>query len=327
MNKKCQIYLLLIMLLMACESVVTIDVPQEPSRLVLNSIINEDAYIEVFLSRSKYVLSNSQLEAVDGAEIMLEEDGQVIARLEANRTSTLSGVYTTDYKPKAGNTYTLKASHPDFNSVESSTTIPVVVPIHTLKYDTTVYEDSYYDYNDSLVTKRYVSLDDIWLGISDPPEEENFYEIVLYHYYQEVVEMYDEEGNYQGYDTVDYAIPVYITSDDPVVSENDFFEDSGYVGSSLLFSDEIFNGKTYTIHFEESYGSVYYSNKEQENEYLLQLRSLNKSQYQYLRSIDLQYDTEGNPFSEPAPVYNNIEGGYGIFAGYSLDAKTISLQD
>ena len=35
------------------------------------------------------------------------------------------------------------------------------------------------------------------------------------------------------------------------------------------------------------------------------------------RSIDLQSYNDGSPFSEPVPIFNNIENGYGIFGSYA----------
>ncbi|MFP4340863.1 MAG: DUF4249 family protein [Cyclobacteriaceae bacterium] len=49
--------------------------------------------------------------------------------------------------------------------------------------------------------------------------------------------------------------------------------------------------------------------------------------YLCFQSTGLQLDTDGNPFAEPVPVYNNIMGGYGIFAGFSQDFTTILLDE
>jgi hypothetical protein len=37
--------------------------------------------------------------------------------------------------------------------------------------------------------------------------------------------------------------------------------------------------------------------------------------YEFYQSIQRFYDTEGNPFAEPAPLRSNIQGGYGLFGG------------
>jgi hypothetical protein len=37
--------------------------------------------------------------------------------------------------------------------------------------------------------------------------------------------------------------------------------------------------------------------------------------YEFYQSIQRYYDTEGNPFAEPAPLRSNVPGGYGLFGG------------
>ncbi len=53
----------------------------------------------------------------------------------------------------------------------------------------------------------------------------------------------------------------------------------------------------------------------------LQLLHTDENYYLYHRS--LQQTRRDNPFSEPALVYTNVDGGLGIFAGYSLTNKII----
>ncbi len=55
------------------------------------------------------------------------------------------------------------------------------------------------------------------------------------------------------------------------------------------------------------------------------LRTLSSDQYHYLRTLQLQEFNEGDSFSEVVPVYNNIENGFGIFAGYSSDSVVVDL--
>jgi hypothetical protein len=38
------------------------------------------------------------------------------------------------------------------------------------------------------------------------------------------------------------------------------------------------------------------------------------------------YISGSNPFSEPTPVFNNIAGGLGIFAAYTIDSIIFRLK-
>jgi len=46
--------------------------------------------------------------------------------------------------------------------------------------------------------------------------------------------------------------------------------------------------------------------------------------YNYHRSV-FNFDGE-NPFSEPSPVYSNIEGGLGVFAAFNGSTIEVDLE-
>jgi hypothetical protein len=51
-------------------------------------------------------------------------------------------------------------------------------------------------------------------------------------------------------------------------------------------------------------------------EIVVELQSISREFYLYLHSRE-QNRTSGGFFSEPVPIFNNINGGIGIFAGYT----------
>ncbi|KAA3640405.1 MAG: DUF4249 family protein, partial [Bacteroidetes bacterium] len=76
----------------------------------------------------------------------------------------------------------------------------------------------------------------------------------------------------------------------------------------LVFTDKAFDGNEYTIKGWD------YGWWETVESFKLELVNLSKDGYLYLRSLEDYYNSEGNPFAQPATVYSNIENGYGIFA-------------
>ena len=81
---------------------------------------------------------------------------------------------------------------------------------------------------------------------------------------------------------------------------NDKSNDGGY-----------FNYRTYPI-------SLYYVDS---NNVWISLSLIDESYYKYAQSI---YDFQNeNPFSEPTPVYSNIKGGLGVFAGINSKIKAV----
>ncbi|MEM9832571.1 MAG: DUF4249 domain-containing protein [Bacteroidota bacterium] len=317
----------------SCETVVDVDVPREAPRLVVNSFIGVDAPVAATISQSKFVLSNERLREVSGAEVTLLEDDQIVATLEetipdSDIITTPPGFYTTEFVPSAGREYTIRVSKSGFESVEATAFIPPPIPIANLRYDTitAIYEE-FDDSTGNFTTVQRPSLNQVWLGIDDPGDEENFYEVLVQRYSTSYNFEQDDDGNFIITDTFRILVPVPLVSDDPVVDDNDdFFEGDNEVITSgvFLFSDEIFNGRLYTFNFRA--GQTFGFGQEEESEYFITLRTLSEAQYRYLLSVGLQEETEGNPFAEPVPVFNNIQGGYGIFVGYSADMDTVDVE-
>lgn len=88
--------------------------------------------------------------------------------------------------------------------------------------------------------------------------------------------------------------------------------------SVALFTNEYDIGTTLTKTIEfasNSWGS------DEKNGYVLELRALSQSAYEYLKSIELyelgRYPDFGTGSIVPYNLYNNVTNGYGIFAGYS----------
>jgi hypothetical protein len=57
----------------------------------------------------------------------------------------------------------------------------------------------------------------------------------------------------------------------------------------------------------------------------IQLWNMSKELYDYQISLRVFNETSNNPFAEPLPVYSNVNGGLGIFAGYNASSVTRRL--
>jgi hypothetical protein len=55
------------------------------------------------------------------------------------------------------------------------------------------------------------------------------------------------------------------------------------------------------------------------------LLNTDKSYYDYHRSLG-NYDSGDDPFTEPSPVFSNVNGGLGIFAAYTVDSLIFRLK-
>lgn len=88
--------------------------------------------------------------------------------------------------------------------------------------------------------------------------------------------------------------------------------------SVALFTNEYDIGTTLSKRIEFASNNWGSNNK---NAYVLEIRSLSQSAYEYLKSMELyelgRYPNFGTGSIVPYNIYNNVTNGYGIFAGYS----------
>jgi len=89
----------------------------------------------------------------------------------------------------------------------------------------------------------------------------------------------------------------------------------------VLFSDQLFDGKTYSFR-----GQFYEHQLEASDSAVvdIKLHSISESYYKYLKSRQSHYDTKENYLAVPVIVYSNVEEGAGFFGGYSTDIYTIT---
>lgn len=324
MLRSYKIVLLFAASLTACETVVDVDIPDEPPRLVVNAFLQADSAVVLELSQSQSILSNAPLRPVGGATAVLLEGDQLVTTLEEIPES---GTYFSDFTPSVGKSYTIQVSKAGFEAVEATTLVRSPVAIQAIEVDTTLLLYTY-DNGDSIVTERNVTIDEVRLTFDDPASERNYYAVMAYRYQIYWQEIYDAQNRYVRTDTVRGLIPLYLRSDDSALTGagDDFLsgDDVAY-GQTLSFSDDFFNGKTYTFQFRPDYYS-YYEQSDEENEIYITLRTIDEGQYRYFRSVDLQYENDGNPFAEPVQVYSNVENGFGIVSGSSASQVVVNFE-
>ncbi len=192
----------------------------------------------------------------------------------------LSNNFSSSFIPKTGKTYFLKVIIEGLDSIYAFDTIPK---------------------KNSIIdgVKKPVSMDEygtqicnVSITITDPKNERNFYEILF------VNAQYDWENE---------------ITDPVLLNEGDI----GYFPDSYFFSDELFNGTTYTLNIKRQAG--FYSATK------VILRNISYNYYMYRKYWTRHsYNQKGNDkgigsliyMGEPQPMFNNIINGYGIFAGY-----------
>lgn len=295
----------------ACEKYLDYDGEDAEPRLVLNGTFTPNSVFRVELSNSSGYVNRGSLNTISyGKVAVFDGNGQFLDSL----IHTLNGVYKGSLKASANKSYTVQASAGSLGNVWASDYIPEPVPI--ISWDTTTTTYAEFDYTQKRLQIEYT--------INDPGSSENFYVIELYktdYYYLSY--QYDPNTGTQWMDTVYYDEPYrnlysFTTADPILLSEVEVdIGETMYYANSLAYSDALFNGKAQTFRIALDY---YEGGARIE----LELKSCSEAYYRYTRTLENYYYTEGDPFSQPVQVFNNIKnGGLGIWAGYSTVVVSI----
>ncbi|PBQ32991.1 hypothetical protein CNR22_14805 [Sphingobacteriaceae bacterium] len=121
---------------------------------------------------------------------------------------------------------------------------------------------------------------------TDPAETEDYYRLFWQSSSYYLFEGYNQNGNFS-----DTIYTKYVTAEWYPDTESK----NGVLSSSVQF----------------------YYNFLYEPDTYIYLLHVSKEYYDYHTRLQLALNSGTNPFSEPVPMYSNINNGYGIFAGYN----------
>ena len=337
--------------MMACETAVEIDVPRYPSQLTANALFNPDSVWQVELAQNRYILDNAPFAPVPEAEVKVLQEGRTVAVLDYRGNHPYNGnsIYrATDSRPTAGEAYTLEVNHPTEGRISASSRVPPApTPILSVVWDTLDVREVPVPNSENRVAYGMT------IRFDDPPEE-NFYSLSFI-VRENFVTLRDIDSDDELELVVrrnEFIQEAGLQSDDPLV-DNPF---DRYV-SETLFKDVRFNGQEYELKLymeqaisvgggltfprliardfyvlnEEVYdlqGNVVFGADESFPSYELfaLLRTTTEEYYNYNYTRDLQASVENNPFAQPVQVYDNVENGLGIFAGYSQTEKEVTIK-
>jgi hypothetical protein len=299
--RACKLSLLLAGALLAatgCDMSVDIEMPipaHEP-RLVVNSLFETGAPLEVELSRSLGV-GDSRSHKIRMGTVRLYENGQLVEELdqtpESIREMELSAIFRSRHIIRPASTYRLEASAfglRDVHAEEQTLALPTVRVVGI-------------EHGESRHGHR---IDRITFEIVDPGER--VYYRLTFPTSSGTVE--DGRPNF---------FPSPFRSDDPVLRNSwfsDIFEfDNDRFHSEVLFTNATFDGRPFTTTVEVMRPS--YGPHQAPSETFLRLDRVSETYYRYIRARREVNQAEGNPFAEPVFMPTNVRGGFGIFAGRS----------
>lgn len=297
---------LLLLLLPSCkenffDASIDVKVPEhEPQLTVTANLFDGSPYQWIFVNHSRGILDSAEIRPITDAVVDLYEGNNLMTNFpfipEEDREGY--GIYTADpISFTSGKTYTLKVESTEYGNLESTQTAPTKVKINTASFE-----------NEGTINRYGDRADEISIEFDDPEGEKNYYSVSVTATYL-----------FESMDT-SFIIPnwgVYSSPVDPIIEE---------ARGGLFFSDASLDGKNYTLKFAafvREQRSYYLENEERIDGELLgitvTLSSLSQDNYSFWKSLETFENNQDNFFAEPTNVYENVEGGIGIF--------TINLND
>lgn len=276
----------LVSLFVSCETDADVDVPEVPSRLVLNCFISpQDTLINVRITKSAPIFQQGAVDVdapVTDATVRITGNSTVV---QLNYDSQLERytVPVASFPILAGNEYSIEVSAPGMETVTAKTTVPSAVPA---------------DYNVSMSYTLDTTFPYQWDYVIDL--HESFTDFA-------------QSGDLYRMST---RILAYRGSDQDTISL--------MLGEALL-SDNGFNGSLYsnpqTLQFQAPSPQM---SGDSVMAVVSSLVRCSKEYYYFHLSLQ-NNNGGGDPFSEPTLMYTNVEKGYGVFAGCNYKAVRMNF--
>ena len=273
-----------ILIFCSCREQVKYDFPDFTSVPTVNSILVDGSKLKVQVSLAGK-LDTTHLKLVDNAEILLYIDGIYTETL----THSEEGIYTSSVIAEKLKIYRCEVNIPGYNTITCSDSIPDPAQISNILHIDKAGKD-----------EEGMTYPAIRFTFENEPSKKLYFEVVI---------RLIEYGNEQLADLEAITDPVLLNEGLPIA----------------LFSNETITDHNYTMTLNYFTGGASSINGGplQTNRYplILELRSISSNYYHFVKQKYLYEKGRYPEFMAAStvafPLYSNISGGYGIFAGYS----------
>lgn len=302
--KKYIIPIILIVLTFSCRKELDIDIPDNERKIVLNTIAMNDSVFSANVFRSNHVQDGKmELLYLNNATVSLFENGSLIETLSLDSDGYYLGSTTT---AQVGHEYEITVSVPNLESVTAKATVLHQIPITSIDSTGVSNYENYYGYYEE-GANEFITYD---VKFQDIPNEKNYYRLKINApMVADTFFYYDNETDSLIYDI--YYTSIYSYTEDPVI------EVWAWLDGYYYFSDILFDGDEYEFEFGiqlPSFEDKGYKNEIIMSDISVSLEHISYDMFNYMRSIDMQNDTEGmEMFFQSVPVFINVENGFGIF--------------
>lgn len=328
----------ILLLITSCMKEVDLEYLRPDSKLVLNSVASVGEPLKASLSRTWFYTEDYPNVTIGDAKVELYVNDRLLGEMSWNVEEIdyyAVGNYVSSYIPVPGDKVRIEAKREGFKQVMGEDIVPDKPALLNLYAES--HEENSYGYS---YTKRRFKV-----TFRDKPSEQNCYLISFAYgspHYEYDYDDWEKPPVFSGIyswrpEPIDYTSdPVFsnkVSALDKVLG-NDWL--SGYNGRP--FSDELFDGKEYTMTLDGNFSYGYNPGFTQPENRLpdsarVYLYAISEPYYKYLLALaNLSDDSFNNNLAdiglaEPVRVFNNIEGGLGILGTACVDSLTVAIQE
>jgi len=311
------LFILLLIFTMSCEEPIELDLDGTETTLVLNCHFSPDETFEVFISKSisPYSEEFEFEEYPNDALVQIYKGNEVLETLwpiNGQLTYPFLSYQSVNVKPEVGVAYTVRAKLDDFERVNATSVIPEPVTINDVgiinirkEYPKMIGATSTID---STVIDYVFDLSVKLEGVINLPA---YYHLDVY--YERVsytVESSDTIRSYSGdFDSVE------LEHEEGVVDGLKHY-DKGILIKQEASKNVAYIFKTRTRNPIDSKQDIF-------DRLYVDLRTVSKDYFLYHTKLTRQYEYDGDVLNDPVLLHNNVNNGYGIFAGYGLSRDSV----
>jgi hypothetical protein len=305
MIKYFRILILLPLLTCACAGELTLDLPEEPTRVVLISHFTQTEAMRVNVSLSQPVYANNTPVLPQNIDVTISTEGQFFARLLRRGSSNGKVLFEATKLVAPEQTYLISVDVPGYPRVQASSFIPRHIPLNEVTIDNNaIVVQELSDGQKALRVPLALKLDAL-------PANNKYFAFNLRHE-TEVFEVV----NGQMFPDYIYEADTYFLTDGRTLSLLDNIAEP-----VVLINENYWNDNRRTLYLDALI--PFKTETEIPRRIFIEWRTLSEDFYRYHLSLSRQGSNQ--PLSEPDAVYNNVSEGYGNFSGYSVAFDTIVI--
>lgn len=267
-----------LLLLMSCEDDATFEIPEDPPKIVVKTVLDPYAPgvfgIEVYVGNSRPLSDSTGVGFIDSAEVILFKNQQAIDTLELDTFQTFRPSYYSFHKPEEDQLYRILVRVKGYRDVWGETYVPNRIVPQNLVVDS---------------LKRSISF-----SFKDQPTQDNYYMFYCRR----------SSGS---------TFPLVLRTLDPDVESyipDDFLQPTeGTIGYYLFITDRFFDGKSKSLSFNYDYLNETNSENVELEFFLV---SITRDYYLHKRQVILQDYNDLSIFGEPYRLHSNVHNGYGL---------------